>query len=452
MSLSCIILAGGSSSRFPSPLPKIFYPFIDKPLIDHLLESVLSFTWNKIVIVTGERSHEGLKLYEESGLVERAYQSQPLGTWNALQTGLEKISTEQCVVINADMPLLDAALLHKVRLSPAPFTLVSTFHPNPYAYGRIIRNKNKVFEAVIEDKHLTDEQQNIREINAGLYKFQVKHLMNQFVECHQEGKEFYLTDLWKEKTDAIKLTEVITYDDHRLLVGVNTWADFELAEQYYFQLKRENLVRQGAMLKNCNSIYPIGKTEVQEGVILEGPLLLQGLVNIGQNSRVHPLSVLKDSILRNQVEVGFYSLLDSVSAASKSSLGPYLKATENTQIGEEAALGSFVEIKRSIVGYKTKAKHLSYVADATIGERCNIGAFVVFCNYDGKNKHSSVLGNEVFIGSSSQIISPIILKDKAYIGAGTTVTCDVDANTLMTRRAAIKMIANWREKRKCVES
>jgi bifunctional UDP-N-acetylglucosamine pyrophosphorylase/glucosamine-1-phosphate N-acetyltransferase len=255
MSIDCVILAGGLSSRFPSPLPKVFYPFIDKPLIEHLLDHVTKLAFRKIIVVTGRKTHDYFEAYEKEGLICRVYQQEPAGTWDALITALPAIRSPECVVINGDMPLLDQRILKKIINSNANIALTSTIHPNPIGYGRLMRGTDKQLEAIIEEKHLTGDQYVTNEVNAGLYKFNVDFLKKIEISKNKNAQEWYLTSLWDKGSPYLAETQIIIEDDYRLLAGVNSWQDFEQAEVFYYQLQRESLVKQGVLLKNNQSIY-----------------------------------------------------------------------------------------------------------------------------------------------------------------------------------------------------
>jgi bifunctional UDP-N-acetylglucosamine pyrophosphorylase/glucosamine-1-phosphate N-acetyltransferase len=452
MSVDCVILAGGSSSRFSSPFPKIFYPFINKPIIEHLLDQLSLFSFSRTIVVTGTRTHDYFLPYEEKKILTRALQKEPRGTWDALKTALPLLESSECLIINGDMPLLSYSVFEKILKSKALFSLVSTITPYPRGYGRIIRDQRGAFEAIVEDCELKPDQQVFNEVNAGLYKFNTEYLDKISVVENQKIGEFYLTDLWKKDSPILIETEIIFESDYRLLTGINSWQDFEQAEFFYYQLQRERLVKQGAFLKGAQSIYIQGDVNCESSVIIEGPCCLEGPLVLGKDIQIKPYTRLSGSVIKENTCIDSFSLINQSEMGTDCVLGPFLKATQQTVIESFVSLGSFVEAKRSFISRGTKAKHFSYIADATIGTYCNLGAFVVFCNYDGEKKHTSILGNNVFVGSGSQVVSPVMLNDNSYVGAGTTVTKNVTAGSLMTRRASIKITENWSRRKACVES
>ncbi len=452
MTKDCIILAGGSSTRFGSNIPKIFYPFINKPIIDHILDKISLLNFEKIIIVTGIRTHDLFEPYIEKYKIVRVMQTQPNGTWDAVVQGLSEVNSSEVVIINADMPLVSAEILKKVYHSPSALSFVSTYHPEPFGYGRIIRNENNEFLKVIEEKNLTSDQKNINEINAGIYKFQTSILKNKKnIAADELTHEWYLTKFWDVDSDFIYDTNVIFEKDYRIVSGINTFAQFEELEEFYYQIQRERLLRSGVIFKNSKNIFIEETVQAEQNVVVNGPCHLKGSTFLKEGSHVEPFTIIIDSKVGQNNHIGSYSLIEKTQAERDCHLGPFLRSHEKTEIAQEVYLGSFVESKRCFIDKGTKAKHFSYIADATIGARCNLGAFVVFCNYDGLKKHQSIIGNDVFMGSGSQIISPIYVGDSAFIGAGTTVTNNVDAKSLMTRRAETKIIENWSRRRSCVE-
>lgn len=452
MTKDCIILAGGSSTRFETTLPKVFYPFINKPIIDHILDKISLLNFEKIIIVTGLRTHDLFEPYIEKYNAIRVMQKQPNGTWDAVVQGLSEVISKEVMIINADLPLVSFDILKKVYQSPSDLTIVSTNHPDPYGYGRIIRNEDNHFLEIIEEKNLNNTQKKINEINAGIYKFQSSILKNKKnITPDELTHEWYLTKFWDSSSDFIFDTNVIFEKDHRIVSGINTFSQLEELETFYYEIQRERLVRAGVFLKNSKNIFIEETVQVEANVIINGPCYIKGNTILKEGSIVEPFTTIIDSKIGSDNHVKSYSLIEQTQSATACHLGPFLRSQEKTNLAEGVYLGSFVESKRCFLDQGSKAKHFSYIADATIGTRCNLGAFVVFCNYDGLKKHQAIIGNEVFIGSSSQLISPIYIGDYAFIGAGTTVTTNVDAKSLITRRAEIKIIQNWSRRRSCVE-
>jgi bifunctional UDP-N-acetylglucosamine pyrophosphorylase/glucosamine-1-phosphate N-acetyltransferase len=433
---TCIILAAGRSQRFPAPMGKICYPFIDRALCDHAIALATTCFEHVIIVLSSALESWFIEKYSPNSELSYVIQSQPKGTWDALVCALPHVQSQNCVVINGDVPLLSLDLLEKVSCSESLFALVTTDHPSPQGYGRIFRDNQGQFSHIVEDKDLSFSQKiSLHEVNAGIYAFKVAFLKTITIEKALSCAEWYLTAIWSPGSQFLKHTQIFFEPDYRRVQGINTWADYELAEQYYYQLQREALVRQGAFLKNCHQIFVQKAFCCQPGVEITGPCVLQGPLELGEGSKIEAYSYLDSTRIEQQVQIG-----------------PFAKVTENTYLHAQSIVGSFVEIKRSTLGERTKAKHLSYIADATMGRSCNIGAFVVTCNYDGKKKHSTIVGDNVFIGATSQLIAPITIASRSYIGAGTTLTSNVEEHTIVTRRAPLKIRPNFQGEHKlCVE-
>ena len=414
---TCIILAAGRSQRFPSPFGKICYPFRSRPLIDHILQSVTT-VFHQCIVVISPKIEKWFQEYFQGSGIEYVIQHEPLGTWDALSCAFELIKHPSCVIVNGDLPLISEQLLLEVADMTHPIGVVTTHHPNPYGYGRIVRNEENNVLSIIEDKDLKQSMRNIHEINAGVYFFETKLLKSLSVEKALSCNEWYLTDIWKTGSPFLSMTQFIVYPDYRILQGINTWAEYELAENFFFQIQRERAVQKGAILENCSTIYLDSALKIESGVRVQGPVV------IGPNTDI-----------KSEATIESFSLVNHTALNHRSYVGPFAKITDGTTLEASAHIGSFVEVKRSSIGFGSKAKHFSYLADMSMGSRCNIGAFVVTCNYDGKCKNKTILEDDVFVGSSSQLIAPITLNHRSYIGAGTTLNRNVPQDTLLTRRA-----------------
>jgi len=393
-------------------------------LIERVLRTLSAYSWKECLLIISPERFSDFELIAKKYNVNCIPQNEPNGTWDAVKQGLPYVSAKRVVICNGDMPLVSSNLIETLRSTTRPFGLVSTQLSNPQGYGRILRDEFRNFIGVKEDCELLGEESYIREVNAGLYACDVDALRQIELNISAERSEWFLTSIWKPKSVYSFNTEVILERDSRRVLGVNTWADFEQVEQAYYQIERENIVRQGAILQNCQHILITGKVNCEPGATLYGPCWLDGDVTIAHSAQIYPFSSVHDSTL-----------------ASMSCIGPYAKLSSSVAIGEASVIGSFTDVKRSSIGKHTKIKHFAYMADTTCGSDCNIGAFVVTCNYNGKKKYSTLIEDHVFVGSSSQLIAPLTLHSYAYVGAGTTLTQSITSYTLVTRRADLKQRA-----------
>lgn len=422
--LSCVILAAGRSTRFPAPQGKLFYPLAGMPVVGHLLHTIASCSFSQIIVVAGPHNAAQFEKLSGEFNFELVIQQQQDGTWGALQTALPVVQSERLVLLNGDQPLVSATLLNQLQQSHKPFALVSMILAQPRGYGRLVRDEQSVWVDLVEEKDLLPHQRGIQEVNAGVYLLDTARLRHWDIAPSPHTGERYLTQLWGPGGFCAQ-THVIPASDHRSMQGINTWADFEEVEQSYYQIQREKLAAQGIVLQHCASVLIENADQIcgSVGTHISGPAHIKGPLFCEPLVRVEPFSSVSGAQL-----------------GASTQIGPYAFVQAGVQTGPAVHLGSFVEAKRSQIGAGTKAKHLSYIADAHIGAKCNIGAFVVFCNYDGVAKHRCTLGDHVFVGSSSQLVAPLTIGQGGYIGAGTTVTHDVSPGRLITRRAP------WRDR------
>lgn len=424
---TCVILAAGRSSRFPAPQGKLFYPLVGKPIIGHLLTTAHACDFSQIIVVASESNLGQFAALQQEFTFDIAIQAQQDGTWGALQAALPLVKNPQVVVVNGDQPLVPKDLfLQLMHSSHKEFALVSMIVSQPYGYGRIIRDEQGHWVNLIEEKDLRFEQKSIQEVNAGIYSLPTAFLKNKEIFRSPVTGERYLTQLWGPGGVCAQ-TQLIVAQRPDDLQGINTWADFEKVEQHYYLCQREKAASLGVVLENCSSII------IQDAALLKSApnVLFKGPLHIDGPLVCEPLVQLKPF---STVTAG------PCSFGRQTQIGPYAFIQSGVQTGENVCLGAFVEAKRCDIGAGSKAKHFSYIADASLGEANNIGAFVVFCNYDGVKKHRCLLGSHVFVGSSSQLVAPVTIGDKSYIGAGTTVTHHVATERLITRRAP------WRDR------
>jgi bifunctional UDP-N-acetylglucosamine pyrophosphorylase/glucosamine-1-phosphate N-acetyltransferase len=380
----------------------------------------------QIIVVANPAHLDQFQTLKTQFYFDIALQNNPSGTWAALQIGLSIARAPRCIVINADQPLITEQLLKKLLLCQQyPCALVTTILSDPTGYGRIIRNAQGEWTEIIEEKELPHHLKHIVEVNAGVYLLSVPLLQKFKPIASDRTGELYLTSLWN-KQGLCGQTMLIDAQASEVQ-GINTWADFEKVEQYYYQKQRALLAQQGVILQHCQSIMvdDAHLIKAAPGVQYIGPAHLKGSI-----------------VCEAGVAIKAFTTVDSgpTHFGSGSIIGPYAFIQSQVQTEQQVQIGAFTEVKRSTIGACTKAKHFSYIADAQIGSESNIGAFVVFCNYDGLKKYRTTVGNGVFLGSSSQLIAPVMIGHNSYIGAGTTVTHDVAPERLITRRAP------WRDR------
>ena len=440
MSINAILLAGGSSSRFKSPIPKVLYPLLDKPIIEHLIDSLKSIGVDKIIIVSGKRTHQELQKYAAHN-IKISEQKEPLGTFDAVVTALDQVESQQMLIINADTPLVRPEFIKQLIEEQSDNVIATMQTPTPFGLGRVIRDKFDKLQQIIEQKELNESQQDINEVNAGVYKLHTQSF-KEAIKHQFETQEQYLTSYLGSYEDfSLKCSCICEQPQYTWsLSGINSFEDFESLENAYYQSRRKELVEQGAILKNSSQIFITGNTTVQQGATLTGPCVLKGNNFIGSQATIAPFSLIEDSMIQEHTNIYAFTSLSETKTGSKNQLGPFLRTRGNVQTGPEVHLGNFLEVKNSLIGAKTKIKHFGYIGDGTVGQQCNIGAGCVFCNYDGKKKQRTVIKNNVFVGASSQFVAPLTIEENCYIGANTLVTQSLPSSSLALRRASFKVL------------
>ena len=447
MSVSAIILAGGNSSRFKSPIPKVLYPLLEKPLIEYLLDTLKELGIEQIIIVSGARTDHGLKKYENQ-YCTLAFQKEALGTFDALLTGFKslekKISftdNDHLLVLNADTPLVKASQLKELLDSEKRNAIITRRVQNPQNLGRIFRDKNNELLKIVEEKELQESQRALNEINAGIYKINCK----EFQSCQTQSfdtKEQYLTSYLGSYLPQSLKTQCLQVDSSEdwTLGGINSFEDLEYLEKKMLQSARLKLLEQGAILTNIEQITVIGDVQVQAGVKIMGPCVLRAPLNLKAHVQIEPFNSLATSQIQSKSIVHSFCHIEQSDLGSKNHLGPFLRLRDRVSTQSCVHLGNFLEVKHSEIQRSSKAKHFGYIGQAHIGHDVNIGAGTIFCNYDGKRKHSTTVGDHSFIGSATQLVAPLTVGQYCYIGASTLLTQSLDDHSMATRRAPIKTV------------
>lgn len=451
--LDIVILAAGLGKRMYSDTPKVLHTLADKSLLTHVVET--SFTLHPIqrpIVICG---HLADLLRHRLAYLDVTWieQDQQLGTAHALQQALPALSDDHRVlVLYGDVPLISTQTLKKfIAATPTNALGIITAHlSNPTGYGRIIRDANNKVTKIIEEKDATDQQRAIQEINSGIYLIPANCLSRWLpkINNHNTQKEYYLTDILSLATaDNI---EIVTSHPHSYeeILGVNDRLQLSQLERTYQRWQAEKFLRQGVTLRDPNRFDLRGEAHIGKDVTIDVNVILEGKVTIGNHCVIGPNTILRNVKLADHVEVRANSLIDGAEIDTHCVIGPFARIRPGTEIASFAHIGNFVEVKNSLIDAYTKINHLSYIGDSEIGKRVNIGAGTITCNYDGVNKHKTIIADEVFIGSNSQLVAPVTIGEKATIGAGSTITRDAPANQLTVARAKQLTIKNWQRPQK----
>ncbi len=456
---ACVILAGGLGTRMKSGLPKVLHPIAGRPMITYAIDAALSLNPEKCVVVVGamgETIKEALSGY--AGKLIFAVQKKPLGTAHALSAGLAGLKSFRggIMVLNGDGPLLKSSTLKKFlslhRRAGNALSLASFIAKEPGSYGRIVRDGSGLPLRIVEKSDLTDEESNIDEVNSGLYLMEPETVgLLEKVKPNPGKKEYYLTDILALAGKSGLKTGVYPIAPEEEFAGVNTYSELRLAEDIIRGRLIAALAGSGVKFLHPGLTFIDATVEIAPGSLIYPNTYIQGCTKIGKGCIIYPNVRIIDCVLEEGAIIKDSSLMEGSRICKSAQVGPFAHIRPGSVIRERAKIGNFVEVKKSVIGEGTKAQHLSYIGDSTVGKDVNIGAGTITCNYDGVKKHQTVIGDGVFIGSDTQLIAPVKVGKGSYVGAGSTIRRNVPAGSLGISRAEQKNIKGWarkREKRK----
>nr|WP_298112091.1 bifunctional UDP-N-acetylglucosamine diphosphorylase/glucosamine-1-phosphate N-acetyltransferase GlmU [uncultured Pseudomonas sp.] len=447
MSLDIVILAAGQGTRMRSALPKVLHPVAGKSMLGHVIDSARQLQPQGIHVVIGH----GAELVRErlaGDDLNFVLQSEQLGTGHAVAQALPALSAERVLILYGDVPLIEVETLQRLlqQANDRQLGLLTVNLNDPTGYGRIVRDGNGVVNAIVEHKDATPEQRQIREGNTGILAVPGKHLgdwLGRLSNSNAQG-EYYLTDvIAMAVADGLVVATEQAADEMEVL-GANDRIQLAQLERHYQYRAARRLMVQGVTLIDPARFDLRGEVSVGRDVSIDINVILEGRVVIEDGVQIGANCVIKNSTLRKGAIVKANSHLDGAEMGEGSDCGPFARLRPGSVLGAKAHVGNFVELKNAVLGEGAKAGHLSYLGDAEIGARSNIGAGTITCNYDGANKFRTVLGEDVFIGSNSALVAPVILGDRATTGAGSVVTSDVPTDSLAVGRAKQRNIEGWK--------
>ena len=451
MSLDIVILAAGQGTRMRSALPKVLHPVAGKPMLGHVIDTARKLAPRKIHVVIGH----GAELVRErltADDINFVLQSEQLGTGHAVAQALSALQAEKVLILYGDVPLTQVETLTRLleQANDSQLGLLTVNLADPAGYGRIVRNAAGVVQAIVEHKDASDAQRAIREGNTGILAVPGKRLgdwLGRLSNSNAQG-EYYLTDVIAMAVADGLVVATETAQDEMEVLGANDRIQLAQLERHYQQRAARQLMAQGVTLLDPARFDLRGEASVGRDVLIDVNVILEGKVLIEDGVSIGPNCVIKDSILRRGAIVKANSHLEGAEVGEGADCGPFARLRPGARLGAKAHVGNFVELKNAVLGEGAKAGHLSYLGDAEIGARTNIGAGTITCNYDGANKHRTVMGEDVFIGSNSSIVAPVTLGNGATTGAGSTVTQDVPAKALAVGRAKQRNIEGWKRPQK----
>ncbi|WKD59581.1 bifunctional UDP-N-acetylglucosamine diphosphorylase/glucosamine-1-phosphate N-acetyltransferase GlmU [Corynebacterium caspium] len=457
-SCAVIVLAAGAGTRMKSAVQKTLHTIGGRSLLSHSLHAAAGLNPQSIVAVVGHQREQVAPAVEEIAVelgrpILQAVQDSQFGTGHAVRCGLSQLPDFQgtVVVTNGDVPLLTPATLARLveAHSGAAVTVLSIEVDEPAGYGRIVRNEEGEVTAIVEHKDASHAERRIREVNSGVFAFDATVLRAALAELRTNNAqgELYITDVVAIARTAGHTVRAFVADDPRELTGVNDRMQLAAAGYELNRRKVEAVMREGATIVDPNSTFIDVTVQVGTDVLIEPGTQLRGHTVIADNTIIGPDTTLVNMQVGAGATVIRTHALDSV-IGPEASVGPFTYIRPGTKLGPGAKLGGFVEAKNADIGRNSKVPHLTYVGDATIGEESNIGASSVFVNYDGVEKHHTVVGNHVRTGSDTMFIAPVTIGDGVYSGAGTVIKDDVPPGALVVSGAKQRNIEGWVAKKR----
>jgi bifunctional UDP-N-acetylglucosamine pyrophosphorylase/glucosamine-1-phosphate N-acetyltransferase len=445
-----IILAAGKGTRMRSELAKVLHRAGGRPLIEHVIRACLPLKPAQLITVVGHQAEEVGEVATALG-AQAVLQQPQRGTGHAMQITRRAIRSRAriAVVLPGDAPLLRtetlASLIDTHRRGEAAATILSAEIDDPTGYGRIVRDAEGRVIAIVEDKSATPEQRDIREINSSIYCFTLAKLWPCLNSLRPENvhRELYLTDaiaLLRNRNERV-LAQIAP--DPQEILGCNTRSHLADADRIFRARKAAAIMDSGVTIYLPETVVVDPEVTVATDTTIEPAVQLLGNTRIGARCIIRTGTVLQDVRVDDDAIIGAHCVLDSALVGKKAQIGPFSRLRPGSDIRAGAHVGSFVEMKKTVLGEGAKAPHLSYLGDATIGRNTNIGAGTITCNYDGVSKHPTTIGNSVFIGTDTALVAPVRIGDGAYVAAGSVITDNVPANALGIARGRQANKLGW---------
>jgi len=453
MDYAAIILAAGKGKRMKSQLPKVLHPILGCPILSYVLHAVNEISPKRIIVIIGHGG-ERIKGAFHSDQIEYVLQNEPLGTGHAAMCAHEALKdfNGTVVILNGDFPLIRPETLKGFiemhRRSKGALSLLTTVLDNPDGYGRVIRGRDGDVIRVVEEKDATAEEREIKEINSGAYCVESDFLWKALREIgrNNEQKEYYLPDIIGVATESGKRVVGYPVPDSEEVLGVNNRVELAGVERIIKNRINRNLMISGVTIIDPDVTYISPRVSIRTDTIIYPNTFIYGDTTIGNGCQIGPSVWIEDSKIGEGVTIKFSSYITKAVIEDDVTIGPFAHIRPDAQILTGARIGNFVEIKKSKIGRGSNVLHLSYVGDGVLGDRVNIGAGTITCNYDGFDKYETVIEDDVFIGSDTMLVAPVRVGKGATTGAGSTITRDVPPGTLAIARAKQVIIEGWKRK------
>ena len=448
MPLSAVILAAGKGKRMRSSLPKVMHTLAGRTLLSHVYASAGHLSCDEVYIVHG---HEGeqVRAAHESFRARWVMQERQLGTGHAVSQVIDAIPpSHHVIVLYGDVPLITGETLNALveAAGDTGFSLLTAVLDDPAGYGRIVRDEAGDILRIVEQKDADEQEKLLCEINTGMMAVRadlMKKWLGVLTDDNTQG-EYLLTDIVGLAVSEGIVVRTVPSASVMEIKGVNDRAQLAELERHYQLRQARELMRRGVTLADPARFDLRGSLETGEDVFIDVNVVIEGDARIGSGVSIGPNCVIRDSHIGDGANILANCVIDNADIGARNKIGPFARIRPGSSLDEDVHIGNFVEIKQSEIGRGSKANHLSYIGDSEVGERVNVGAGTITCNYDGVEKHRTIIGDDVFIGSNTELIAPLKINDGATIAAGATISKDVEAGSLAMSKREAKVVKDWK--------
>lgn len=447
MSLTIVILAAGKGTRMKSSTPKVMHHLAGKPLLQHVIDTAQQLNPDTLVVVCGNGGHEVIPYLQQQG-IETVTQAEQKGTAHAVEQAKSSFAnSDEVLVLYGDVPLISGQTLQAL-IGCADHTslkVLTAILDDPSGYGRIVRDDDDNMLSIVEHKDADADTLLINEVNTGIMCIPAQWLGEALshIDNNNSQGEYYLPDLIAMAVAQGMRISSVTCDDEMEVAGVNNRVQLAELESYYQQKRVTSLMLAGVTFCDPARVDVRGQLEAGQDITVDINVIFQGDNKIADNVRIGANCIIINSILHEGAEIMPNSIVENAEVGAHCSIGPFARLRPGTRLAAKAKVGNFVEIKNATIGIGSKINHLSYIGDTDMGADVNIGAGTITCNYDGANKHRTLIGDRVFVGSDTQLVAPVTIEDGATIGAGSTIRKTAPAEALTLTKSEQKTVKGW---------
>ena len=444
--LEITILAAGVGSRMRSNKPKVLQTLSGRTILEYLLAAADSLKPTAIHLVVGHGAEMVRSAVAHRSDINVVVQSERRGTGHAMQQVAPHLQDKsRILMLLGDCPLIQPATLKALCGTAADLAVLTVEMDDPFGYGRIVRVPSGDIKAIVEEKDASDAEKQIREINTGVMTADaasLKYWLNQLTDDNAQ-QEYLLTDIVRHATTGGSPVTACLTENPLEVTGVNTYVQLAELERALQKQRATDLMLQGVQLMDPARLDIRGEVRAGPGVMIDINVILEGKVDLGEDVTIGPNCVIKDAVIEAGSEIRANTIIDGALVGAGSIVGPFARLRPGAELARSVHIGNFVEVKKSRLGEGTKANHLAYLGDATIGADVNVGAGTITCNYDGVNKHETRIGDGAFIGTNASLVAPVEIGAGSTVGAGSTITKNVEPEVLAVSRSKQVAVSNW---------